>query len=112
VNYVFTAIFALEAVIKIIALDKIYFKDGWNIFDFFIVLLTIGSVFVSINTSLNVGGATTIVRTFRVTRIFRLIKRAKSLKLVFNTFIMTLPALGNVGSLLLLLLYLYAVLGV
>ena len=112
VNYFFTAIFALEAVIKIIALGKIYFKDGWNIFDLFIVIMSIASVFISINTSLNLGGATTIVRTFRVARIFRLVKRAKSLKLVFNTFIITIPALANVGSLLLLLLYLYAVLGV
>ena len=76
------------------------------------MLLTIASVFVSINTTFNVGGATTIIRTFRIARIFRLIKRAKSLKLVFDTFILTLPALANVGSLLLLLIYLYAVLGV
>ena len=112
VNYIFTAIFALEAVIKVIALGKIYFKDGWNIFDLVIVIMSIASVFISNNTSLNLGGATTIVRTFRVARIFRLVKRAKSLKLVFNTFIITIPALANVGSLLLLLLYLYAVLGV
>ena len=112
VNYFFTAIFALEAVIKIIALGKIYFKDGWNIFDFIIVVISIVSVLISKNTSFNLGGATTIVRTFRVARIFRLVKRAKSLKLVFNTFIISIPALANVGSLLLLLLYLYAVLGV
>lgn len=31
---------------------------------------------------------------------------------MFNTFIVTLPALVNVGGLLLLLLYLYSVLGV
>ncbi len=74
--------------------------------------MTIASVFVSMNTTLNVGGATTIIRAFRIARIFRLIKRAKSLKLVFDTFIVTLPALANVGSLLLLLIYLYAVLGV
>ena len=32
--------------------------------------------------------------------------------MIFNTFIVTLPALVNVGGLLLLLLYLYSVLGV
>jgi hypothetical protein len=47
-----------------------------------------------------------------VGRILKLIKRAKSLKIVFNTFLITLPALANVGGLLMLLLYLYSILGV
>lgn len=76
------------------------------------MLGSIASVFISIMTSLNIGGATTIVRTFKIMRVLRLIKRAKSLKVVFNTFIFTLPALVNIGSLLLLLLYLYSILGV
>ena len=75
-------------------------------------MMSIASEIISEKTSLNVAGATTIVMTFRVSRIVRLVKRFKSLKLVFNTFIYTLPALSNVGSLLLLLLYLYAILGV
>ena len=40
-----------------------------------------------------------------------MIKKAKSLKLMFTTFIVTLPALINVGGLLLLLLYVFAILG-
>lgn len=40
INYIFSSIFAIEAIIKIIALRKTYFYDGWNIFDFFIVILT------------------------------------------------------------------------
>ena len=49
---------------------------------------------------------------FRVARIIRLVKRARSLKLVLNTFLVTLPAVANVGSLLLLILYLFSILGV
>lgn len=64
------------------------------------------------NTTISLGGATTIVRAFRISRLFRLIKSAKSLRLVFNTFIVTLPAMVNVGGLLVLLLYLYSVIGV
>ena len=89
-----------------------YFKDGWNIFDFVIVIGSISSVFLTLFTSFSIGGATTIIRAFRISRIFRLIKKAQSLRMVFNTFIVTLPALANVGGLLLLLLYLYSVLGV
>jgi hypothetical protein len=61
---------------------------------------------------MDLKGVVTIIRTFRILRVVRLIKRAKSLNLIFNTFIITLPALGNIGGLLLLLLYLYSILGV
>ena len=37
-NYVFTAVFALEAVLKLIAFGSSYFKSGWNRFDFFVVI--------------------------------------------------------------------------
>ncbi|CDW82905.1 voltage-gated ion channel superfamily [Stylonychia lemnae] len=111
-NYIFTLIFTMEAVIKLIALGKAYFHENWNIFDFIIVLGSSLSVFLSINSNFQLGGATTIIRAFRITRIFRLVKRAKELRLVFNTFIFTLPALANVGGLLLLLLYLYSIIGV
>ena len=40
-NYIFAAIFTLEAIIKITALGKVYFKDNWNVFDLVIVFLTI-----------------------------------------------------------------------
>lgn len=52
------------------------------------------------------------MRAFRISRILRLVKRAKSLKIIFETFIVTIPALVNVGGLLLLFLYLYSILGV
>jgi len=111
-NYIFTMIFTFEAIIKIFALDKNYFKDNWNIFDFIVVILSILSVIITSLSSLKVGAATTIVRSFRIARIFRLVKKAKSLRVVFNSFIYTLPALANVGGLLLLLLYLYSIIGV
>ena len=62
-------------------------------------------------TSISVGGATTIIRAFRILRALRLLKRAHSLQMIFNTFIVTLPALANFGSLLLFLLYMYSVIG-
>lgn len=36
----FAAIFGLEAVVKIIGYGVRYFKDGWNIFDLLIIILT------------------------------------------------------------------------
>ncbi len=44
--------------------------------------------------------------------MFKLFKRQKNLKVIFNTFIATLPALANVGSLLMLFVFIYSILGV
>lgn len=111
-NIVFAAIFTIEAVMKLIALKHHYFKDGWNNFDFVIVIGTIISLIISATTSISVGPQTTIIRAFRIGRIFRLVKKAKRLKMIFNSFLMTVPYLLNVGGLLFLLLFLYSVLGI
>ena len=52
----------------------------------------------------------TIGRAIRILRIVRLIKRAKSLDLIFNTFLISLPGLVNVGGLLVLIIYFYSIL--
>ena len=41
INYTFSGIFTLEAIIKIVALRSDYFRDSWNIFDFIIVVFTL-----------------------------------------------------------------------
>ena len=40
-NFIFTGIFILEAIVRLIALRFDYFKQGWNIFDFTIVIFSI-----------------------------------------------------------------------
>jgi hypothetical protein len=104
-------VFVIEIVVKITAYSKNYFKYGWNIFDLIIVLLSCSSIFISKNSRFNFKGATSIVRTFRVGRMMRLLHKAKSLKIIFNAIIISLPALANVGCLLFLLLYLYSIIG-
>ena len=112
INYVFAAIFTVEAGIKLIALRNVYFYDGWNVFDFAIVIGTYIGITISATTNVSVGPQTTIIRSFRILRILRLIKKARSLQMIFNAFVITIPSLANVGGLLFLLLYLYAILGV
>jgi hypothetical protein len=43
-NYIFTIIFIVEAILKLIAFGKSYFKNGWNKFDFFVVVASIFDV--------------------------------------------------------------------
>jgi voltage-gated sodium channel len=102
--------------VKIIALGpKLYFNDGWNVFDFIIVIGSIGGIFISNHTQLKISGTTSVLRAFRIfriLRIMRLIKRAgKSITLIFNTFILTLHSLVNIGGLLLVFIFIYSILG-
>ena len=53
-----------------------------------------------------------MIRTFRIGRVLKLVKSAKSLRMIFNTFYLTLPSLANVGALALLFLFTYSVLGI
>lgn len=50
----------------------------------------------------------------RISRIFKFdfIKKKKAVKVIFETVLVTIPALTNIGGLLLLFLYIFSVLGV
>ena len=99
-------------IVKMIAFGKAYFKDGWCVFDFTIVLSAwIGIILLRVF-SIDVGSISTIIRSFRIARVLKLIKTAKNLQQIFQTFILAIPELANVGALLILFLFLFAVLGV
>ena len=76
-NYMFSAIFTLEAIIKIIALKGSYFKDSWNKFDFTIVVFTLMMLTLkAAQVPITIGGGATVLRSLRMARILRLIKKA------------------------------------
>ena len=52
-----------------------------------------------------------VVRSFRIMRIFRLIGASKKLKVIVDTLVFMLPSLANIASLVFLLLFIYAALG-
>ncbi|OQS03796.1 Voltage-gated Ion Channel (VIC) Superfamily [Thraustotheca clavata] len=112
-NYVFTGIFAVEAFLKLWAYGWAYFDDSWNRFDLTIVLLTIVSIILPFALkSVKFGTVITVVRVFRVGRALRLIKKAKTMKNLIDTLVVSLPAVGNVTSFLMLLFYIYSALAV
>ena len=57
------------------------------------------------------GAAVTFIRALRVQRLLRFFKRARRMRIIFQTFIVTLPSLAGVACLLLLCLYVYSTLG-
>ncbi|OQR93148.1 Voltage-gated Ion Channel (VIC) Superfamily [Achlya hypogyna] len=112
-NYFFTGIFTVEAILKITAFGFAYFEDSWNRFDFTIVNLTIVSIILPyVTKAVTLGSVITVVRVFRVGRALRLIKKAKTMKNLIDTLIVSLPAVINVTSLLMLLFYIYSALAV
>ena len=111
INYGFMAIFTIEAVIKLFALRKNYFKTAWNIFDFTVV---IGTLVILVVGFLNLGVfgiQSTILRSLRIGRVMRLLRRLKKLQIIFNTLMEALPSMGSLGMLLLLLMFMYAIIG-
>ena len=77
INYIFIGAFTIEALIKILVMSKKYFEDNWNIFDFVVILLSlIGLSLEKINIFNELGTSTSIIRIFRIARLFRIIKRA------------------------------------
>lgn len=81
INIVFSLIFTVEAIIKLIGMKGNYFKDTWNVFDFVVVCITLVVFTVKFipQITLDMSSQATIVRVLRVLRVLRLVKRAKKL---------------------------------
>jgi voltage-gated sodium channel len=104
-------IFTAEAFIKIMAVaDKPleYFKDPWNLFDFIIVAVCWAAHFVP---AMN-AGFIAVIRLARVLRVLRLVHALPQLKMLVDAMLKSIPSMGYVGILLMLLFYIYGAMGV
>ncbi|CAB3241356.1 unnamed protein product [Arctia plantaginis] len=126
-NMLFTAVFALEFIFKLAAFRfKNYFGDAWNTFDFIIVLGSIIDIVVSqVNELKNQGNGMTrphvvkessipsinFFRLFRVMRLVKLLSRGEGIRTLLWTFIKSFQALPYVALLILMLFFIYAVVG-
>uniref|UniRef100_A0A0N5BQ40 Voltage-dependent T-type calcium channel subunit alpha n=1 Tax=Strongyloides papillosus TaxID=174720 RepID=A0A0N5BQ40_STREA len=115
-NYFFTAVFTLEAAMKLYALGiKTFFVEKWNRLDIFIVILSIAGIIFEEFEALELPINPTIIRVMRVLRIARvlkLLKMAKGIRSLLDTVGEALPQVGNLGSLFFLLFFIFAALGV
>uniref|UniRef100_A0A4W3K8M7 Sodium channel protein n=1 Tax=Callorhinchus milii TaxID=7868 RepID=A0A4W3K8M7_CALMI len=113
-NIIFTALFTLEAVVKLSGQRLYYFTQAWNIFDFIVVILSIAGILLDSTASKKQAVSPTILRVFRIVRLARLLRLVRSLKgirkLLF-TLVISIPALFNIGLLLGLVMFIYAILG-
>ena len=106
IDTVIVALFVVEVVVKLGAEGRTpwrYFRNGWNTFDFLIVLalaLPFHTAYVS------------VFRLVRVLRILRLVKALPRLQMIVNALIKSFSSMGYVTLLLFLNFYIFAALGV
>ncbi|XP_019693767.1 sodium channel protein type 9 subunit alpha isoform X1 [Felis catus] len=113
INVVFIILFTGECVLKLISLRHYYFTVGWNIFDFVVVILSIVGMFLAELIEKYFVSPTLfrVIRLARIGRILRLIKGAKGIRTLLFALMMSLPALFNIGLLLFLVMFIYAIFG-
>uniref|UniRef100_A0A8B9RKU3 Calcium channel, voltage-dependent, L type, alpha 1S subunit, b n=1 Tax=Astyanax mexicanus TaxID=7994 RepID=A0A8B9RKU3_ASTMX len=134
-NVIFTVLFTFEMIVKLIAFKaKGYFGDPWNVFDFLIVIGSIVDVVLSqvdaalessgglyclhgctVNISLHCMGlavlSITFFRLFRVLRLIKLLNRSEGIRNLLWTFIKSFQAFPHVALLIVMLFFIYAVIG-
>ncbi|XP_045691912.1 sodium channel protein type 9 subunit alpha [Phyllostomus hastatus] len=113
INVVFIILFTGECVLKLFSLRHYYFTVGWNIFDFVIVIISIVGMFLTELIEKYFVSPTLfrVIRLARIGRILRLIKGAKGIRTLLFALMMSLPALFNIGLLLFLVMFIYAIFG-
>ncbi|KAM9209399.1 voltage-dependent T-type calcium channel subunit alpha-1G isoform 22-T22 [Dugong dugon] len=116
-NYVFTVIFVLESVFKLVAFGfRRFFQDRWNQLDLAIVLLSIMGITleeIEVNASLPINPTIIrIMRVLRIARVLKLLKMAVGMRALLDTVMQALPQVGNLGLLFMLLFFIFAALGV
>ncbi|XP_076261230.1 sodium voltage-gated channel paralytic isoform X19 [Rhynchophorus ferrugineus] len=105
-NYFFTATFMIEATFKLVAMSpKYYFQEGWNIFDFIIVALSL------LELGLEGVQGLSVLRSFRLLRVFKLAKSWPTLNLLISIMGRTMGALGNLTFVLCIIIFIFAVMG-
>lgn len=101
----FLAIFAIELAIRIVAHGRRpwnFFRSGWNVFDLTVVLLSVLP---------GVGANVTLLRIIRVLRVIRLIEVVEDLRVIVRGVGRSIAPLVGVGTLTVVLVYLYAIVG-
>lgn len=104
-NDIILAIFIIEAALKLTAVAprfSLYFGNGWNLFDFTIVVLSLLPATEEF---------ALVARLIRVLRVLRLVSAVPQLRLIVATLVRSIPSMGHVIMLMSIIFYIYAVTG-
>jgi len=100
-----TIFFLIEVVLKMASEKRVvnYFKDGWNIFDFSIVAISL--------IPMNETDYALIARVLRVFRVLRLFTARPELKKIIDMLIKAIPSIVDIVLLMFIIFYIYAIVG-
>uniref|UniRef100_A0A5K3EF18 Ca_chan_IQ domain-containing protein n=1 Tax=Mesocestoides corti TaxID=53468 RepID=A0A5K3EF18_MESCO len=111
-NMIFTGVFTVEFILKLTALGfKNYFNDLWNVFDFIIVVGSFVDIVLSHIAENSKFFSINFFRLFRVMRLVKLLSRGEGIRTLLWTFVKSFQALPYVALLILMLFFIYAVIG-
>lgn len=99
VNAAIIAIFIVELCMRIYAEGPSFFRNGWNVFDFLVVVAAL----------LPAGSASSALRLFRLLRVFRLLSTVKMMRLVIGALGASMPGIFIIGALFFMVLYVFAI---
>ena len=101
VNQVILVAFTAEIALKLVAFGPRFFRSGWNVFDFLIVAISLTPA----------SGPLAILRSLRILRVLRLLSSVKRLRMLVESLMQALPGIGWTAALLLMMFYIFAVMG-
>lgn len=109
VSYICNFMFVLEAALKLMAYGKNYFLSNWNRFEFAIV---VGSmIFISPNFAKE-RILLTLLRCIMLMKVVTSSNGLQKQKIIYSTITATMLSLMNVGLLMILVIYIFAIIGV
>ena len=94
-----TYIFAVEIFLKLVVYRLLFFRSGWNWFDFIVVGISLAPG----------SEAFSVLRALRVLRVLRLLHVVPLMKRITEALLKALPGMGAIVAVLALLTYVYAV---
>ena len=110
IEYIFTVIYTIEAILKILArgfiLEKFSFlRDAWNWLDFIVIVQAYATIFI------NSLGNLSVLRTLRVLRALKTVAIVPGLKTIVDSLIQSVVRLRDVMILTLFVLSVFALVG-
>ena len=96
---------------KVLAIGPRYVLNAWRNLELVIIVVSVADIIVEASVFDRTSTVVAGLQCLRVLRVFRLWRRIPRLYHMFQAFVLTIPGAFNVVGLLLLLLYVYAVIG-
>jgi voltage-gated sodium channel len=100
IDKVCLVIFIVEIILKLLAYQRLFIRNSWNIFDVIVVGIALAPG----------AGPWVVLRTLRVLRVLRLLSMIPKLRLVVEAFLHSIPGLAGVAAVMAIFFYTASVL--